>query len=157
LWRGHGRSARRSRLGRRRRAWQIFGAQIEEVRFAQDSPVEEAGFKLSRSPSGATARALFHFQPCHTEGRNPVEFPLWPYELHDRSKCEGHLMGRTAHHYLIFETAGGFCGITWNGVGITRFQLPTRSAKATERILQRRVPDAEPGAPTPGWRRPSSL
>jgi methylated-DNA-[protein]-cysteine S-methyltransferase len=58
-------------------------------------------------------------------------------------------LGRTAHHYLIFETAGGFCGITWNGVGITRLQLPTRSAKATERILQRRVPDAEPGAPTP--------
>jgi methylated-DNA-[protein]-cysteine S-methyltransferase len=58
-------------------------------------------------------------------------------------------LGRTAHHYLIFETAGGFCGITWNGVGITRLQLPTRSAKATERILQRRVPDAESGAPTP--------
>ena len=58
-------------------------------------------------------------------------------------------MGRTAHHYLIFETAGGFCGIAWNSVGITRFQLPTRSAKATERILLRRVPVAEPGAPTP--------
>jgi hypothetical protein len=26
-------------------------------------------------------------------------------------------MGRTAHHYLIFETAGGFCGIAWNSVG----------------------------------------
>jgi hypothetical protein len=49
-------------------------------------------------------------------------------------------MGRTAHHYLIFETAGGFCGIAWNSVGITRFRLPTRSAKATERILLRRVP-----------------
>src|ERR1700730_121239 len=57
--------------------------------------------------------------------------------------------GRTAHHYLIFETAGGFCGIAWNSVGITRFRLPTRSAKATERILLRRVPGAEPGAPTP--------
>jgi methylated-DNA-[protein]-cysteine S-methyltransferase len=34
-------------------------------------------------------------------------------------------------------------------VGITRFQLPTRSAEATERILLRRVPGAEPGAPTP--------
>jgi len=40
-------------------------------------------------------------------------------------------MGRTAHHYLMFETAGGFCGIAWSSVGITRFQLPTRSAKAT--------------------------
>src|SRR5260370_41924774 len=85
----------------------------------------------------------------HTESRNPIEFPLWPYKLHDRSKCESHLMGRTAHHYLTFETAGGFCGIAWNSVGITRFQLPTRSAKATERILLRRVPGAEPGAPTP--------
>jgi methylated-DNA-[protein]-cysteine S-methyltransferase len=50
---------------------------------------------------------------------------------------------------LIFETAGGFCGIAWNDVGITRFQLPTRSAGATERILLRRLPGAEPGAPTP--------
>ena len=58
-------------------------------------------------------------------------------------------MGQTAHHYLIFETAGGFCGIAWNNAGITRFQLPTKSAEATERILLRRVPGAEPGAPTP--------
>jgi methylated-DNA-[protein]-cysteine S-methyltransferase len=58
-------------------------------------------------------------------------------------------MGRTAHHYLIFETAGGFCGIAWNSVGITGFQLPTGSAEATERILRRRVPRAEPGAPPP--------
>ena len=57
-------------------------------------------------------------------------------------------MGRTAHRYLIFETASGFCGIAWNGVGITRFQLPTRSAATTERLLLRRVPGAEPGAPT---------
>jgi len=39
-------------------------------------------------------------------------------------------MGQTAHRYLIFETAGGFCGIAWNDVGITRFQLPTKSAEA---------------------------
>jgi methylated-DNA-[protein]-cysteine S-methyltransferase len=58
-------------------------------------------------------------------------------------------MGQTAHRYLIFETAGGFCGLAWNDVGITRFQLPTRSAEATERLLLRRVPGAEPGAPTP--------
>jgi methylated-DNA-[protein]-cysteine S-methyltransferase len=58
-------------------------------------------------------------------------------------------MGQTAHHYLIFEAAGGFCGIAWNNVGITRFQLPTRSAEAAERTLLRRVPDAERGAPTP--------
>ena len=58
-------------------------------------------------------------------------------------------MGRTAHHYLIFETASGFCGIAWNNIGITRFQLPTSSAEATGRILLRRVPGAKPGAPTP--------
>ena len=58
-------------------------------------------------------------------------------------------MGQTAHHYLIFETAGGFCGIAWNKLGITRFQLPTKSAKATEQILRRRVSGAKPGAPTP--------
>src|SRR6202023_3465161 len=58
-------------------------------------------------------------------------------------------MGQVAHQYFIFETAGGFCGISWNNVGITRFQLPTRSAEATERILLCRVPGAEPGAPSP--------
>jgi len=58
-------------------------------------------------------------------------------------------MGQRAHHYFIFETAGGFCGIAWNNVGVTRFQLPTRSAEATARILLRRLPDAKPGAPPP--------
>ena len=58
-------------------------------------------------------------------------------------------MGEAPHHYLIFETAGGFCGIAWNNVGITRFQLPTKSAVAAERTLLRRVPGAEHGAPTP--------
>src|SRR5437868_2834643 len=61
----------------------------------------------------------------------------------------GQAMGRTADHYLIFETAGGFCGIAWNNLGITRFQLPTRSAEATERRLRRRMQGAKPGAPTP--------
>ncbi|HJU16648.1 MAG TPA: methylated-DNA--[protein]-cysteine S-methyltransferase [Stellaceae bacterium] len=58
-------------------------------------------------------------------------------------------MGRTAHHYLIFETASGFCGIVWNNVGIVRFQLPTKDADAAERMLLRRVPGAKPGALTP--------
>jgi methylated-DNA-[protein]-cysteine S-methyltransferase len=57
-------------------------------------------------------------------------------------------MGQTTHRYLIFETASGFCGIAWNSVGITRFQLPARSAAATERNLLRRLQGAEPGAPT---------
>lgn len=58
-------------------------------------------------------------------------------------------MGQITHHYLIFETASGFCGIAWSNVGITRFQLPTKSTGATERILLRRAPGAKPGAPTP--------
>jgi len=58
-------------------------------------------------------------------------------------------MGQAPHHYLIFETAGGFCGIAWNNVGITRFQLPTKSAVTAERTLLRRVPGADRGAPTP--------
>jgi methylated-DNA-[protein]-cysteine S-methyltransferase len=58
-------------------------------------------------------------------------------------------MDQAAHSYLIFETAAGFCGIAWNSVGVTRFQLPTRSPEATKRILLRRAPGAKPGAPTP--------
>jgi methylated-DNA-[protein]-cysteine S-methyltransferase len=57
-------------------------------------------------------------------------------------------MGRTEQHYHVFQTASGFCGIVWNNVGITRFQLPTRSYVATERLLLRRVRDAERGTPT---------
>jgi methylated-DNA-[protein]-cysteine S-methyltransferase len=58
-------------------------------------------------------------------------------------------MDQTTHHYLVFETASGFCGIAWNSVGITSFRLPTKSADAAERGLRRRAPGAEPGAPTP--------
>jgi len=57
-------------------------------------------------------------------------------------------MQQAMHHYLIFETSGGFCGIAWNDVGITRFQLPTSNAEATERLLLRRIPGAEPAKPT---------
>lgn len=56
-------------------------------------------------------------------------------------------MGLSAQHYLVFETAGGYCGIAWSDAGITRFQLPTHSAGATERNLLRRVPEAVPGTP----------
>jgi methylated-DNA-[protein]-cysteine S-methyltransferase len=58
-------------------------------------------------------------------------------------------MGLTIDQYLIFETAGGFCGIAWNSGGIKRFQLPARTAEATQRNLLRRVPGAEPGTPPP--------
>lgn len=58
-------------------------------------------------------------------------------------------MKQATHHYLIFETVGGFCGIAWNAIGITRFQLPTSSTDSTERLLLRRIPGAEPATPTP--------
>jgi methylated-DNA-[protein]-cysteine S-methyltransferase len=58
-------------------------------------------------------------------------------------------MGQAAHHYLIFETRGGFCGIAWNNAGITRFQLPAKTADGAQRMLLRRAPGAKPGAPTP--------
>ncbi len=50
-------------------------------------------------------------------------------------------------HYLIFETDGGVCGIAWSEAGISRFQLPTDSAAETERLLLRRIPQAQPGLP----------
>jgi methylated-DNA-[protein]-cysteine S-methyltransferase len=53
------------------------------------------------------------------------------------------------HSYSIFETAGGFCGVAWNDIGITRFQLPAKRAEAAERLVRRRVPTAKPGEPTP--------
>lgn len=58
-------------------------------------------------------------------------------------------MDSTTGHYLIFETACGFCGVAWNDVGITRFQLPASTAAATGRSLLRRRPGAEPGTPPP--------
>jgi methylated-DNA-[protein]-cysteine S-methyltransferase len=53
------------------------------------------------------------------------------------------------HHYFIFQSAAGFCGIAWNHVGITRFQLPAPTAEATERNLLRRLPNAAHDTPTP--------
>jgi len=58
-------------------------------------------------------------------------------------------MARPTDHYATFETAHGFCGIAWNDAGITRFQLPTRTAAAAERLLLRRRPGAKPAAPPP--------
>lgn len=58
-------------------------------------------------------------------------------------------MDQVTHRYFIFETAAGFCGIAWNDVGITRFQLPTRADDATERLLLRRLPAAQASPPTP--------
>ncbi len=57
------------------------------------------------------------------------------------------MAGRVHHRYYIFDTDNGFCGIAWNAAGITRFQLPTHSADATESLLLRRVAAAKPDQP----------
>ena len=56
-------------------------------------------------------------------------------------------MSRFAKHYHVFETALGFCAIAWSDAGVARFQLPTKSAEAAERLMRRRVDGAELGAP----------
>jgi methylated-DNA-[protein]-cysteine S-methyltransferase len=58
-------------------------------------------------------------------------------------------MKQTTHRYFIFETAAGFCAIAWSEAGIARFTLPSRTADAAEKNLQRRVPDARPDTPPP--------
>jgi methylated-DNA-[protein]-cysteine S-methyltransferase len=62
---------------------------------------------------------------------------------------ELHHGSRTMNAYTVFEAAAGFCAIAWNNVGITRFQLPARTAQVTERNMLRRLPAAEPGTPPP--------
>ena len=53
-------------------------------------------------------------------------------------------MGLNCH---VFQTAMGFCAVAWSERGITRFQLPTKSAEAAERLIRRRAPGAEPADP----------
>jgi methylated-DNA-[protein]-cysteine S-methyltransferase len=59
-------------------------------------------------------------------------------------------MSEAARNYHVFETAMGFCGIAWSDAGVARFQLPTKTADATERFLRRRAFGAEPSAPPEG-------
>jgi methylated-DNA-[protein]-cysteine S-methyltransferase len=60
---------------------------------------------------------------------------------------ESDAMGEAAQHFHVFETAMGFCGIAWGEAGIARFQLPTKSAEAADRLMRRRAFGAEPSAP----------
>ena len=56
-------------------------------------------------------------------------------------------MSEPPRRYHVFETAMGFCGIAWSDAGVARFQLPTKTAEATDRLMRRRAFGAEPGAP----------
>ena len=55
----------------------------------------------------------------------------------------------TEHHYTLFETAIGPCGIAWGPRGITGVQLPGSSPETTRMRLLRRCPGAEEGAAPP--------
>jgi methylated-DNA-[protein]-cysteine S-methyltransferase len=57
------------------------------------------------------------------------------------------VMPASKQHSRVFKTARGFCGIAWSDAGITAFRLPVNTPEAAERLLRRRVPDAEPGTP----------
>ena len=56
-------------------------------------------------------------------------------------------MSEAAQRYHMFETAMGFCAIAWSDAGVVRFQLPANSAEAADRLMRRRAPGAESGAP----------
>jgi methylated-DNA-[protein]-cysteine S-methyltransferase len=56
-------------------------------------------------------------------------------------------MSQAAQSYHVFETTMGFCAIAWSNAGVARFQLPTKTAEAAERLICRRAPSAEPGLP----------
>ena len=58
-------------------------------------------------------------------------------------------MDQSRRHYLIFDTASGFCAMAWSAVGIICLRLPLKSAAAADRSLLRRESHAEPGTPTP--------
>jgi methylated-DNA-[protein]-cysteine S-methyltransferase len=57
------------------------------------------------------------------------------------------MTGKT--YYLIFDTAGGPCGIAWTAAGVVRFQLPGNDAATTRRLLLRRLPEAALAEPSP--------
>src|SRR6516164_9551800 len=91
--------------------------------------------------------------PPTLESKNSVEFPPGPYELHGRSKCEGHVMGQSAHHYLIFETAGGFCGIAWNSAGICPGPSSATAPNSTSTSEPNHTASTAPTSEIYDWRR----
>ena len=105
------------------------------------------GAPVGLAPSARACPAWAVAHGNQVSRRNRVEFSLGLTNL--QAENENDLMGMTMHHYLIFETASGFCGIAWNHLGIRRFALPTRNAATAQRILLRRVHGAEAGTPTP--------
>ncbi|MGB8399080.1 methylated-DNA--[protein]-cysteine S-methyltransferase [Bradyrhizobium sp.] len=54
----------------------------------------------------------------------------------------------TGHHYAIFDTAIGPCGIVWSERGITGVQLPMGSEDKTRRRVRQRDGDVSEAPPT---------
>ena len=50
-------------------------------------------------------------------------------------------------HYLVFETAQGFCGIAWSGTGITRFRLPYPDRASAQAQFDGKAKPHEPPPP----------
>jgi methylated-DNA-[protein]-cysteine S-methyltransferase len=72
------------------------------------------------------------------------------YRFSDKDmRKERKMIDEPSQHYLIFETAKGFCGVAWSEAGITRFLLPTKSAEAATRLMLRRAPGAQDGVAPP--------
>ncbi len=44
-------------------------------------------------------------------------------------------MSPSSHHYCVFDTAFGVCGVAWSDAGLIRVQLPERDPTATEQRL----------------------
>ena len=53
----------------------------------------------------------------------------------------------TGHHFVIFDTSIGRCGIVWGERGITSLQLPMGNEKMTRTRLQQRLDDLIETAP----------
>ena len=51
----------------------------------------------------------------------------------------------------LFPTALGTCGLAWNDIGLTGFQLPEKNSEETERKLTARSRSQSNGAPRPPW------
>ncbi|MEO8634018.1 MAG: methylated-DNA--[protein]-cysteine S-methyltransferase [Gemmatimonadales bacterium] len=53
----------------------------------------------------------------------------------------------TTHHFALFDTMIGTCGIAWHAGGITRLQLPETDPATTRARLRRRFPAADEAVP----------
>lgn len=51
----------------------------------------------------------------------------------------------------LFPTALGTCGLAWNDIGLTGFQLPEKNSEQTEQKLRTRSYGQSTGAPRPPW------